>query len=155
MEEKATKRKRAPRAKKSTEEDSSEKVVTTKRRRGVAAAPKLPWVDCRDWMEPWCFQEEIFINYKSNFPEEEAEIDLSLDLIKHQDWMNLLKEPTLTSKTQASNLHKFFKANEPSVPKTTSVSSQFHWGGEDITVSMRDLARSFGLETGSHLFRIF
>ena len=53
-EEKAPKRKRAAK-KKSAEDDSAEKTVVTKRIRGTSAAPKLPWVDRRDWMEPWCF----------------------------------------------------------------------------------------------------
>lgn len=65
-EETAPKRKRAAK-KKSTDDDSTEKGVITKRRRGTTT-PKLPWVDRRDWMEPWCFQWEIFTSYKSDFP---------------------------------------------------------------------------------------
>ena len=76
-----------------------------------------------------------------------AKIDLVVELIKNQGWFNLLKEPTLASKSQVQNFYKFFKANEPSVPKTASVSSQFHWGDEDITVSTRDLTRIYGLQT--------
>ena len=117
----------------------------TQRRRGTAAASKLPWVDRRDWMEPWCFQWEIFTSYKSDFPNEEAEIDLAIDLITHQGWMNIFKEPVLASKTQVHNFYKFFKANEPSVPKTASVSSQFHWEGEDVTITTRDLDRMLNL----------
>ena len=55
--ETVTKRKRAA-TKKSVEEDSAEKEVVPKRRRGKTQ-PKLPWVDRRGWMEPWCFQWEI------------------------------------------------------------------------------------------------
>ena len=69
--------------------------------------------------------------------------------------MNIFKELILASKTLVRNFYKFFKANEPSVPKTASVSSQFHWEGEDVTITTRDLARKLNLQTGATYLCIF
>ena len=59
----------------------------------MAATKKLSWVDRREWMEPWCFQEETFISYKADFPDQDEEIDLAVVAQSAEGTDACLEEP--------------------------------------------------------------
>ena len=98
-------------------------------------------------MTPWAFQEAQLLIYVTDFPDHKAEIEVGVDLIKFQGWFKLFLEPCEASITQVRQYYKYLKKNEPTVEKTASTSCQFYWKDEDLTVTVRDLARIYGLKT--------